>query len=86
MAPSLLEAIFNYNYRLCSPDGSQVSDWGNDRAVNPASFHKEEVTIIDSWNEAGFYENAFYTEPFQGILLKPDQTEARGPSPARVTR
>jgi 4-alpha-glucanotransferase len=74
-----------YRYILRLEDGSLREDWGNGRMFNPASFTSEVVLIIDSWNHPGFYENAFYTEPFRHVLLKARQTEVKIPAPALVT-
>jgi len=64
------DATITYNYVLRNPDGSLIYDWGRDKKLNPASWGKEEVVVIDSWNYAGAFENAFYTEPFKKVLLK----------------
>jgi 4-alpha-glucanotransferase len=64
------DATITYNYVLRNPDGSLIYDWGIDKRINPASFETEEVLVIDSWNSAGAFENAFYTEPFKNVLLK----------------
>jgi 4-alpha-glucanotransferase len=61
-----------YNYVLGNPDGSLVYDWGKDKTINPASFEKEELLVIDSWSHTGAVENAFYTVPFKKVLLKRD--------------
>ena len=74
-----------YNYVLRNPDGSSICDWGNDRIVNPAGLRCEQVLLVDSWNHAGFYENAFYTEPFQQVLLKGNRTVLHAPAPAEFT-
>jgi 4-alpha-glucanotransferase len=66
------KTTITYNYVLRNSDGSLVYDWGNDKTINPASFEKEELLLIDSWNSAGAFENAFYTEPFKNVLLKRD--------------
>ncbi len=66
-----------YNYLLRNADGSTIQDWGNDRVINPVSFKHDEVLIVDSWNNAGAVENAFYTEPFQNVLLSSSHTEIR---------
>ena len=66
-----------YNYLLQNADGSTVQDWGGNRALNPAAFQRGEVLIVDSWNPAGAFENAFYTEPFQKVLLRENHTEFR---------
>jgi len=59
-------------YVLRGADGSSVQDWGNDRASIPLRSSQGEVLIIDSWNRPARRENAFYTEPFQNVLLQPN--------------
>jgi 4-alpha-glucanotransferase len=58
----------SYNYVLKQPDGSVIFDWGADKVV-PTGLEVDEILIVDSWNPAAFYENAFYTEPFKEVLL-----------------
>ena len=79
------DAEIIYHYVLRDKDGSLIQDWGSDRVLNPAAFQKEEVLIIDAWNNASYYENAFYTEPFKQVLLKPNYTEVRAAVPPKVT-
>jgi 4-alpha-glucanotransferase len=74
-------ATWNYSYLLRCADGSEVADWGRDRALPPASFNCDELLVIDSWNDAGFFENAFYTEPFKKVLLAKNFTEAKTVAP-----
>lgn len=63
-----------YHYILKNEDGTIDYDWGNDKKISPAYVKKSTLLIEDAWNFAGYYENAFYTEPFQQILLpKPRQ-------------
>lgn len=57
-----------YNYFIKHTDGSIVFDCGNDKKFNPTKT-KDQLLIIDGWNYAGYVENAFYTEPFQNVLL-----------------
>ena len=52
-----------YSYILRQPDGAQVTDWGQDRSLVPASFNATELLVVDSWNNAGFAANVFYTAP-----------------------
>jgi 4-alpha-glucanotransferase len=59
----------NYSYQLRNADGSQTTDWGRDRHLVPADFQCTDLLVIDSWNQAGYVENAFYTAPFKNILL-----------------
>ncbi|HTL54853.1 MAG TPA: 4-alpha-glucanotransferase [Candidatus Limnocylindrales bacterium] len=79
------DADIVYGYFLREADGGICCDWGKDRVINPASFSVPEVMVIDSWNSTGLVENAFYTEPFKEVLLKPDLAEVRLPSPTRIT-
>ncbi len=74
-----------YNYILRDPDGSLTYDWGRDKVINPASFKHGDILIIDAWNYAGFFENTFYTEPFQQVLLKSNHTEVKVIPPKTVT-
>ena len=74
-----------YNYILREADGFTIQDRENGRVIHPASFAQEEVLIIDAWNHEGFFENVFYTEPFQRILLKANHTEVRVAAPRVAT-
>jgi 4-alpha-glucanotransferase len=74
-----------YNYLLRNADGSTIEDWGSGRTISPASFKHDELLIIDSWNDPGAFENAFYTEPFQQVLLKANHTEVRTPTRRAAT-
>jgi 4-alpha-glucanotransferase len=75
----------HYSYILREADGLAIQDWGNGRTINPAAFAQAEVLLIDAWNNEGFFENVFYTEPFQQVLLKPNHTGVRGPTPSAAT-
>lgn len=74
-----------YNYILRNPDGTLIYDWGNDKIISPALLSGPEVVIIDSWNDGSFIENAFYTEPFQEVLLRDNFTEVSSSAPLKVT-
>ena len=54
-----------YNYLLKSEDGSVSFDWGGDKVITTASVSAEETMIIDSWNFAGYFENAFTASLFK---------------------
>ena len=43
------------------------------------------VLFVDSWNAAGYFENAFYTEPFKNVLLKNSFATIDVPTPKIVT-
>jgi 4-alpha-glucanotransferase len=63
-----------YNYLLQYEDGHYECDWGSDKQLDVDTATAEELFIRDAWNHAGYYENAFYTEPFQQVLLKENET------------
>ena len=75
----------SYDYILRIADGSFVRDWGRDRALLPIAFRCDELLVIDSWNDPGASENAFYTEPFKAVLLKANHTEVQSPAPPAAT-
>jgi 4-alpha-glucanotransferase len=73
-----------YGYELKLEDGSIVHEWGNDRAFRLSSRH-DDIQIFDTWNHAGEYENAFYTAPFQEILLPQPSRKSGRKSPKSFT-
>ncbi len=74
-----------YHYILRNADGSRVHDWGQDRTIDLSEWQGSEVLIIDAWNDTGYVENTFYTEPFKEVLLRANRTEISTSAPARVT-
>jgi len=62
-----------YNYFVRYEDGSTSFDWGGDKLLTAAT-QTPELFIADAWNFAGYYENAFYTEPFKQVLLAGNYT------------
>lgn len=78
-------ARLNYKYILRNADGFSVVEWGDDRAIDLTKTGVEEVQVIDSWNHAGEYENAFYTDPFQQVLLKEHETRIKTKNPKKFS-
>ena len=64
---------FSYSY-IFRNGGARATDWGRERRLRPADFNCAELLVIDSWNTAAFYANAFATEPFKKVLLKENFT------------
>jgi len=67
------DANFNniqYSYFFKQGDGTIIKEWGNDRIINISKPGLEVVQVMDTWNHAGEYENAFFSSPFQHTLLK----------------
>ena len=75
----------NYSYILHNPGGTQTADWGRDRVLVPAGFDCKELLVIDSWNDAGFFGNAFYTEPFKKVPFAEHFTEVKTIPPRNPT-
>lgn len=75
----------NYAYVLRQADGSQSTDWGQQRKLVPASFNCPDLLVIDSWNHPGFHANAFYTAPFKKVLLAENVTALPLRSDAQAT-
>jgi 4-alpha-glucanotransferase len=73
-----------YYYQLKMEDGSIVHEWGNDRTIQISSKH-DDMEIFDIWNHAGEYENAFYTAPFQEILLPTQSKKSSRKTPKIYT-
>ncbi|MEQ1799516.1 MAG: 4-alpha-glucanotransferase [Lacibacter sp.] len=63
------ENELQYNYLLKNEHGETIMEWGDDRIIDIMKLSVDELTLIDTWNHAGEFENAFYTQPFQEVLL-----------------
>lgn len=62
------ENQLQYNYILKTQEG-EVLEWGNDRILDIMKLDVDDLSVIDTWNHAGEFENVFYTQPFQQVLL-----------------
>jgi len=63
------EVPLRYHYVLRNEDGTLTEEWGDDKVIELPASGVSEVQVIDTWNYAGEYENVFYTNPFQEVLL-----------------
>ena len=73
---------FTYKYILVQENGDQIVEWGDDRVVEMSRITAEEVDCVDTWNYTGAVENAFFTAPFQKVLLPLNRTITK-PRPYR---
>ena len=64
------EDDFKYRYQLKTKEGDWIEEWGDDRSIDLSMARSRDLTIVDTWNHAGEYENVFFTAPFANILLK----------------
>lgn len=59
----------HYHYILRTADGTLTEEWGDDKFIEVPAMGIEELSVIDTWNYAGEYENVFSTAPFRNVLL-----------------
>ena len=59
----------NYLYILREEGTVDILDADKDRIINPQTHRANEFIVIDTWNAEGDIKNAFYTKPFQQVLL-----------------
>ncbi len=76
---------FRYKYILRNDDGEIIPEFGKDRLVEVPEHGIKEVQLIDTWNHAGEYENAFYSTPFKDILLKRSSSKSSLKSKSKIT-
>lgn len=74
-----------YNYLLREADGTVTMDGGSDRILSADLLSASDMVIVDTWNPPGAPENAFYTEPFQKVLLRAHQSTFRAATPRHPT-
>ena len=67
----------NYKYVLKNEDDELLAEWGDDRVIKEINSRIDEITLVDTWNHAGEYENAFYSAPFKEVLLKSNNTRTK---------
>ncbi|MEO5996510.1 MAG: 4-alpha-glucanotransferase [Chitinophagaceae bacterium] len=58
-----------YSYSVTNASGDQLMEGENDRLLDITKSSMEVIECIDTWNVPGAYENAFFTSPFQQVLL-----------------
>lgn len=56
-----------YKYEVKNADGTLTVEAGEHHVIPVIA--TQQLYIVDSWNYEGFYENTFYTVPFQNVLL-----------------
>ena len=71
----------HYSYQITMEDGSVIKEWGNDRIIDAPAKPMAAIQLVDTWNHAGEFENAFFTAPFQEILLPASPRNHAGKSP-----
>ncbi len=67
----------HYKYYLKNKDGQLTAEWGLDKIISTFPKATEDIQILDSWNHAGEYENAFFTAPFKNVLLAQEHLNSK---------
>ena len=75
----------HYQYILRNANGVLNFECGDNKVLDPSFMSSPNITTVDAWNYAGYYENAFYTEPFVQVLLKANHTEVTVAIPNKTT-
>jgi len=70
--------IIRYKYILREAGKPDTIEFGNDRILAADEISAAEVVVFDTWNFAGETENAFFTQPFQDVLLKKPKLPGKG--------
>lgn len=65
-----------YHYFIQQLNGTIDHEWGDYKKIERTDANYTEVSMLDSWNYAGYIENTFETEPFQQVLLKKPLVQA----------
>ncbi len=79
------EPVFKYKYILKNENDEIIPEFGNDRFVEIGEQGIKNYTLIDTWNHAGEYENAFYSAPFANILLRQPASKPKSASAKKFT-
>jgi 4-alpha-glucanotransferase len=74
-----------YSYLLKYDDGTEIPECSSDRFIDRLPDAVEEIQVIDTWNHAGEFENAFFTAPFQKTLLRKHAAGSKAKSPKSFT-
>jgi len=77
--------VIHYSYIYKGLDGVQVQEWDDHKTIDISKKPMQEIRVMDTWNPAGEFENAFYTDPFQEILLKEQETRTKTKAVKNVT-
>ncbi len=68
---------FRYKYILKNKNGEILPEFGDDRVLQFSKNGLKEMSVIDTWNHSGEYENVFFSAPFENTLLKQKISSSR---------
>ena len=67
---ALINHPIEYKYILRHDKAEEVAEFGNDRIIDIENIKADKISLLDTWNYSGEFENVFYTKAFQDVLLK----------------
>jgi 4-alpha-glucanotransferase len=79
------EVKIHYQYVFFQEDGATVLEWNDRKQIDISKSGLNEIQVYDTWCDAGSFENAFYTDPFQEVLLRENRTHFKLKSPKVFT-
>lgn len=74
-----------YHYIFIQEDGSVVEEGNDQKQVDVSKSGITEIYLVDSWCNAGSYENVFYTDAFREVLIDGDRPGSKIKSPKGFT-
>lgn len=83
--PDNYDAQINYHYSVRNADGLEIPDGEENRFIKLARRKPtKQISIIDTWNDAGNYKNAYFSKAFRHVLL-PHISHKRQATPEKYT-
>jgi 4-alpha-glucanotransferase len=73
-----------YKYILREDGKPETVEFGDDRIVTIDSITAEDVVLTDTWNFTGEIENAFFTQPFQQVLLSAPKAATKAAKASKI--
>ncbi len=74
-----------YKYYLKNKEGEMSGEWGHDKVISESEKNLEEIQLLDAWNHPGDFGNAFFTAPFENVLLRQDFQKHRAKADKNFT-
>lgn len=70
--PALLTKL-HYQYVFTTDNGEVIKEEEKFRQIDLETINQKHIVLIDTWNHAGSFENAFYTAPFKEVFFTQKQ-------------
>ncbi len=67
------DEVFQYQYCLSTESGVEVLEGEQSRCIDLKKIGRQYIVLVDTWNNAGAFENVFYTAPFSQVFFNDRQ-------------